>query len=216
FIGGATLLNNGATLEPGDHTSTAVASQIGTLTLEKNLTLNASATLAMNVRYSALGSTADKLVVKGALTVAGNLAVTQIGGTTSFSLNTELQLLDLQGTVSGQFASVTLPELSPGLAWDASNLLTSGTIKVVSATGILPVENNTLRIYPNPASDFIVVELSGASTAKVEILTSTGNRVLSQEISSSGKMDISTLPKGLYLLRVNTGGKFYTEKIVKR
>jgi autotransporter-associated beta strand protein len=217
FIGGTVTLNNGATLEPGDHTSTSASSQIGTLTFAKNLTLNASATLALNVRYSALGSMPDKLVVKGALTAAGNLVVTQIGGTTSFGLNTELQLLDLQGTVSGEFASVALPELSPGLTWDISNLLTSGTIKVVSSSiGISPVENNPLHIYPNPASDFIVVELPGASTAKVEILNLPGSRVLSQEISSSGKVDITRLPKGLYLLKINAGGKSHTKKIIKQ
>jgi hypothetical protein len=134
----------------------------------------------------------------------------------SFSLNTELQLLDLQGTVSGQFASITLPNLNSGLAWDTSNLLTAGTIKVTTITAITsPVENYAVHIYPNPASDFIVIELSGASTAKVEILNLTGNRVLSQEILSSGKMDITTLPKGLYLLRVNIGGEVHTEEIIK-
>jgi hypothetical protein len=88
-------------------------------------------------------------------------------------------------------------------------------IKVVAAsTDILPVENNTMHIYPNPASDFIIVELSGASAAKVEILNLAGNRVLSKEIISAGKIDITTLSQGLYLLKINIGGKFYTKKIM--
>jgi hypothetical protein len=177
--------------------------------------LQSAATISLNVRYT-LGSPVDKVVVKGSFTANGNLILTKIDGTNTFTIGTELQLFDFQGTVSGQFASVTLDSPGAGLTWDTADLLTTGKIKVVEdPTGISSTESNVLQIYPNPATDYIFIELPVTGKAKVEILGITGNVVKSGEITLPDRMDVTELPEGFYLLRIAAGSKTYLAKIVK-
>jgi autotransporter-associated beta strand protein len=217
FIGGNVAVNNGGTVEPGDHTSTSYASQIATLTFEKNLTLQSAATVSLNFR-NRLGYPVDKIVVKGAFIANGNLILTRLDGAETLPVGTELQLFDFQGAVSGQFASVVLVSPGTGLAWDTGDLLTAGKIKVVEAPdGILSAESNTLQIYPNPATDFIQIVLPVSCAANAEILDLTGTVVLAGEVPSSGKLDVSCLSRGIYLLRITTSeGKIYVAKTVKK
>ena len=66
-IGGATTIDNGATLAPGDPT--------GTLAFANNLTLNDNSLLQFG-----LGTNSDSVVVSGGLFLTGQLSVTNAGG----------------------------------------------------------------------------------------------------------------------------------------
>jgi hypothetical protein len=67
-----------------------------------------------------------------ALTYAGNLVVTNVGG--ALALNDSFQLFNsTPGYFSGSFDNVTLPALTAGLAWQ-DNLLIDGTITVVAGS----------------------------------------------------------------------------------
>ena len=66
-IGGATTIDNGATLAPGD--------PIGTLNFTNNLTLNDNSLLQFG-----LGTNSDTIVVNGDLVLTGQLSVTNAGG----------------------------------------------------------------------------------------------------------------------------------------
>jgi hypothetical protein len=66
---------------------------------------------------------------------------------------------------------------------------------------------NTLKVYPNPASE--TVTLSAASTGKVVDMT--GKTAVS--FSNQTNINISTLPKGVYMLILQNGA---TRKVVKQ
>ncbi len=68
---------------------------------------------------------------QNALTFAGALAVTNLGG--ELSAGDTFKLFSAP-TFTGAFASVILPPLNSALAWDTSALHTAGTIKVVALT----------------------------------------------------------------------------------
>ena len=73
----------------------------------------------------------------------------------------------------------------------------------------------TVRVYPNPAMEFIVfdgIETSG--TAYVEIVEIQGKIVLSQEINNSQKVSVQHLPQGLYLYKYSVNSKTYTGKLI--
>jgi hypothetical protein len=63
-------------------------------------------------------------------------------------------------------------------------------------------ENNTLVLYPNPVSKVLHATL--LESAKIEILTLNGIKVLEKEVAA-GKMhlDVQTLPNGFYLILIN-------------
>ncbi|MBX3435533.1 MAG: autotransporter-associated beta strand repeat-containing protein, partial [Pirellulales bacterium] len=72
----------------------------------------------------------DVLKVDGALAAGGTLAVGLSEGFTP-QLGDAFQVLEF-GSATGAFGTLSLPALSPGLAWDASGLLTSGFLEVVA------------------------------------------------------------------------------------
>ena len=72
-------------------------------------------------------------------------------------------------------------------------------------------------IFPNPAGEYFSLQTTGGeSSLEVKLLDMLGREVGNQAISNGGKVAISTLPKGLYLIQaVGDSGKRYTGKIRK-
>ncbi len=73
--------------------------------------------------------------------------------------------------------------------------------KVISITGIQEKNYETIRFYPNPATSEIFI-LNAPAIEKPELYSYDG-RNITQMISFSGnRIDISSLPGGIYLLKV--------------
>jgi autotransporter-associated beta strand protein len=116
-IAGATTVNG--TLAPG--------ASIGTLTFGSSLSLLGTTRMEID---RAASPNADKIVMSsGTATLGGNLTVVNLGG--ALALGDTFDLID--GTIAGAFASMTLPSLPAGLAWNTSQLAPGGdgTIRVV-------------------------------------------------------------------------------------
>ena len=61
-----------------------------------------------------------------------------------------------------------------------------------------------VSVQPNPATDKVTV-LSSIGLTQVEVFDITGNRMLMHEASGlSAKLDVGTLPRGTYIVRVQT------------
>ena len=71
--------------------------------------------------------------------------------------------------------------------------------------------NSNISIYPNPATDFITVNCDNLQ--KAVIYNSLGQQTLS---FTTNKADISTLPNGIYTIRLDTPKGTIVKKIVKR
>jgi hypothetical protein len=64
--------------------------------------------------------------------------------------------------------------------------------------------NAALRIYPQPTSDFLIVETE-STAQKIEILSSNGSLIsISQVNGKRNQLDVSGLAAGLYFIRVYT------------
>ncbi|MQP23619.1 T9SS type A sorting domain-containing protein [Flavobacterium sp. LMO8] len=74
-----------------------------------------------------------------------------------------------------------------------------------------PIENR-IAIYPNPASDYLIVSgLEG--TSKVEIFTITGQLVKRQDFDNEIQINLDLI-SGMYLVKVTNGLQSTTKKIV--
>lgn len=71
------------------------------------------------------------------------------------------------------------------------------------------------RVYPNPASDRVVVRSKAGS--HVQILDMNG-RILDELdlINEQVNLDVQDYAPGIYLIRVSTGSETYTERLIKR
>jgi len=128
WLGGTGIISNSVTVNAGG--VLAPGNPLGTLTLSNNLTLAAGATVAFQVQPSPV--TNNVLKVAGTLTKGGTLFVTNSSGTALASGNS-FKLFSA-GVGAGAFASVILPPLPAGLAWNTNTLNTSGTLSIVTLT----------------------------------------------------------------------------------
>jgi hypothetical protein len=77
-------------------------------------------------------------------------------------------------------------------------------------TGLENISSSTCKVYPNPAKD--VVHICGASGARLRICNMQGGIIDDRLLKNDNEtIDISTLPSGVYLVKVGT----YTTKITR-
>lgn len=117
IVGGNTTVSG--TLAPG-------SGGIGTLNFSGTLGFNGSSKAFMEINKSS--GTKDLANVTGALTYGGTLQVTNLSGTLTSG---DSYKLFNAASYGGAFTSYNLPLLNAGLAWDTSDLATSGIISVV-------------------------------------------------------------------------------------
>lgn len=76
------------------------------------------------------------------------------------------------------------------------------------------IAEKKVRIYPNPTSDFIYLDLPEDEPSEYQIFALTGKLILSGSISD-GKIDVSTLPLGVYVLQIRAKNRIMVQKIIK-
>lgn len=70
-------------------------------------------------------------------------------------------------------------------------------------------------IWPNPATDVVMVKLRAAFNGKVQLLSMNGKLLLEQELSNAAEqISLRDLPKGVYVICVWNSGKSYRQKLV--
>lgn len=83
-------------------------------------------------------------------------------------------------------------------------------------------ENEVFRLYPNPAGDYITVELSFAvppASAILRIFDATGKLVQRESLKVNGnereRVGIGNIPQGLYLLQLSLDGQQAVQQFIK-
>lgn len=73
-----------------------------------------------------------------------------------------------------------------------------------------------ILIYPNPANQFIHIELLQSEEIRIEILDATGKLFISKRGNGRvNEIDLSSLSKGIYLVQVTSKSGMTTQKIIK-
>jgi hypothetical protein len=92
------------------------------------------------------------------------------------------------------------------LSFDGSNYIDSVDIKFDYVLDIEQVEPISVSIVPNPASDFIQVNLNGVSSANMTMVDVLGSQVLNETIATSSKFDITNFRNGVYIMSFSAPG----------
>ena len=88
----------------------------------------------------------------------------------------------------------------------------SKSVTVGLFTGIVTVNEQSVILYPNPANS--VLYLKGVENVNITIFDINGRNVLNQK-NVTEQIDISTLPKGVYTVKIENGNKNITRKLIK-
>jgi hypothetical protein len=78
---------------------------------------------------------------------------------------------------------------------------------------------NSYSIYPNPAKDYVYIEMSENREVTFRLFTLAGQMVLQNEVKGSGqKININNLKEGLYIYKIldDKSGKLVSGKMIVR
>lgn len=75
---------------------------------------------------------------------------------------------------------------------------------------------SSIKVYPNPTQDFINIS-NDKEISKIALIDLSGKQVLNKSVNSKNeKLNISHLPKGIYILKVESNGKEKSFKVIKK
>jgi phosphatidylserine/phosphatidylglycerophosphate/cardiolipin synthase-like enzyme len=72
----------------------------------------------------------------------------------------------------------------------------------------LGLYNPVIRIWPNPTSDFLVIEGLPEEQVEVEVWSAMGQRVLQATVEGTTRLSILDLPAGAYLIHLKGSNVF--------
>ncbi len=78
--------------------------------------------------------------------------------------------------------------------------------------GIEDLEVLQIEVYPNPTAG--IIEIQGIAADQIDLIDIHG-KLLSIEKLSNNKVDISTLPIGIYFLKLTVDDQIVTKRIIK-
>ena len=106
--------------------------------------------------------------------------------------------------------------INPQGIWDIFVVLLNNSV----AQGVADIDaSSQLTIYPNPAIDVLSFNLASnmsIGNAEVSVYSMDARLVSTQRLSALNQIDISTLPKGNYVLRLATEGASFQKLFIKK
>lgn len=119
--------------------------------------------------------------------------------------------------VNADYTSATNTNMMMYYNYNGTNGAYLDNLKVKTNATILGIAKNEiegLKVYPNPVSNGTLnVTSANNSEKQVAIYTILGQQVL-QTKTNSGAINVSTLAKGAYLLKITEDGKSETKKLI--
>lgn len=130
----------------------------------------------------------------------------------NISSNTTIAYLDLSPDFLGSL-EITVKGYNEIGEGSVSNPL---TVNVVPGIGITEQKAlDHLSIYPNPSTGKITLQYAQIPPkAEIDISTITGMVRFNQLLPESGELDLSFLPKGVYLIKITSGDYSIIKKLI--
>jgi hypothetical protein len=85
----------------------------------------------------------------------------------------------------------------------------------LKSIGVEEEKSHNVKIYPNPAKDYIIVDGGSQGEMKLEIISANGKIVFSKEnINSTAKVDISQLDRGAYIVKISKQNEVINKSLI--
>ena len=121
--------------------------------------------------------------------------------------------------IRSEFVAINLEASSDDRTPDCyfDEIRVAGSWEEATGQPALSVAKNNiegLKVYPNPAKDYITIESKNAKLTSVELYNVLGAKVISSKSLTNDRLNVSGISKGIYMLKVNAEGASSTRKIV--
>jgi uncharacterized surface protein with fasciclin (FAS1) repeats len=145
----------------------------------------------------------------------------------SKALSTDLTNGQMITTAAGKDVEVTIKNdsvfINDALVTMADLMADNGVVHVINAvlvpsevpTGIFDVKKASVEFYPNPAKNYIILQLEKDEETNVKILSMEGRVVRTfNQVSNGSRLELSGIKDGNYMLITTGGSKTSTSKLV--
>ncbi len=124
--------------------------------------------------------------------------------------------MTVMGELNGDTFTATVDDLDAGTMYTVKAFAMVGGNKVYGQSidfhtwfeGVSELEN-TLKVYPNPANNYLTIE--GTMTS-VAVYNTVGQCLLTKEVNGNTQIDLSDFSNGIYFLRVYNNGEMVVRK----
>lgn len=160
---------------------------------------------------------------------------TTISGFDAATLSYDLEL-PAGTTVAPVVTATANDEYADVNITDASSLPGKTSVKVTAEDGTIEItyeinftvatsidelnQDLNIKLYPNPTNGIVYVslDLNYMSKGSIEVFNSTGSKVYSKSLHNHtenvNEIDLSNLPKGMYIVKINTDNESNTKKLI--
>lgn len=76
------------------------------------------------------------------------------------------------------------------------------------------VNENSAIVYPNPVHDFLHISMT-QERCQIVICDISGRILIEKMVDNQTQLDVTSLKKGMYLLKIHSNSFQYTTKIIK-
>ena len=122
--------------------------------------------------------------------------------------------LDQDGFLLADDCDDTNPNINPDQEEIPNNGIDEDCDGLDMITSIHKIANTTVKIYPNPASEIINVDVKGDLSLKISLFDFGGKLINS--ITNTNQLEVNSIPSGIYFLKLkdSKSGEIVIEKIV--
>ena len=78
------------------------------------------------------------------------------------------------------------------------------------------ISNFKLRIFPNPTKNICKISTEQDLNFQLELLDSLSTIVLKKDFKSETNIDLTSLPKGTYIVKCTSGNQYFIDKLIKQ
>ncbi|MEZ0131066.1 RICIN domain-containing protein [Flavobacterium sp. LBUM151] len=145
--------------------------------------------------------------------------VTSLGGGYYKIINVNSgKSLDVENVSTANGANIQVWTYTGGLNQQWQLVQVESTAKKVTVEDVNG--SSDLSIYINNANDYLKINTPNSGSGQVEIYSVTGQILLKRSIDfvngTEAEVEISKLPKGLYIVKVNDSKGSYSKKVAKK
>ena len=213
ILGGNGAVANVEVKQGGTLTAGATINDCGTLSINGILTVDTLSTLKIKIRKN----TNDGFTFSNDATFKGNTILIDISDR-SLSAGDAFTVFTGNGLRTGSY-NIYPAAPAQGLAWDDSQLLSNGILKVTLNTGINKTDAKGLHIYPTVVIDECYVDATRVCDGDIiiQVFDATGNCILSKNVNSASiaTLHLGSFNKGIYIIRITNKNESFSQKITK-
>ncbi len=86
--------------------------------------------------------------------------------------------------------------------------------KTLTSAASDPVANQMVRLSPNPAREFVRVQLDEANAGEISLFDANGRKVLHSALESDNQLNVSSLPAGIYTAEIRFGERVAVKRLM--